>query len=448
MKTLKLLLLTLISFFTLSTQAQLPDGSIAPDFTLTDVNGTTHNLYTYLDSGYTVFIDLFAVWCGPCWNYKQAGTLDDLYEQHGPTGYPNVLPNTTNDVMVISVEGDENPLSCMYGTGCNTYGDWITGNPFPVICTDGTVNNDQITSDYQLSYWPTIYMICPDRLTTEVGQSSSPYSYISSCSPPASNIYDAKALNSNGETETCDGTLIPEITFQNYGLTNLTSLDIEVYKNGTLESTTPWTGNLTTYQIDNVILPTLTNVGSDLIEIKTINPNGQLDDDLSNNDISFYSTLATQNVNINITIEITTDRYASETTWNIKNSSGVVISNGGPWQDLSANGQTIQTPVNVTLDPLECYTFTIEDTYGDGICCNYGNGSFTVTDANNTVLALGGGFADSESAMFKTETITVGIEEINKIQIDNRMFDILGRELTEIPIGVMYIQNKKLKIIK
>ena len=163
MKTLKLLLLTLISFFTLSTSAQLPDGSIAPDFTLTDVNGTTHNLYTYLDSGYTVFIDLFAVWCGPCWSYKQAGTLDDLYEQHGPAGYPNVLSNTTNDVMVISIEGDANPLSCLYGTGCNTYGDWITGNPFPVICTDGTVNNDQVTSDYQLSYWPTIYMICPDR---------------------------------------------------------------------------------------------------------------------------------------------------------------------------------------------------------------------------------------------------------------------------------------------
>ena len=60
MKTLKLLLLTLISFFTLTLSAQLPNLSIAPDWTLTDVNGTTHNLYNYLDGSYTVFLDFSA----------------------------------------------------------------------------------------------------------------------------------------------------------------------------------------------------------------------------------------------------------------------------------------------------------------------------------------------------------------------------------------------------
>ena len=36
--------------------AQLPDGSIAPDFTATDINGVEHNLYSYLDSGYQVIL--------------------------------------------------------------------------------------------------------------------------------------------------------------------------------------------------------------------------------------------------------------------------------------------------------------------------------------------------------------------------------------------------------
>ena len=440
---MKRILFILLILFGLKAQAQLPDGSVAPDFTLTDVNGTTHNLYAYLDSGYTVFIDLFAVWCGPCWNYKQAGTLDDLYEQHGPSGYPNVSSNTTNDVMVISIEGDENPLSCMYGTGCNTYGDWITGNPFPVICTDGTVNNDQVTSDYQLSYWPTIYMICPDRLTTEVGQSSNPYGYISSCSPPASNTYDAKVLNYNGELETCDGTLTPEITFQNYGLNSLISLDIEVYKNGTLESTTPWTGYLITYQMDNVILPTLTNVGSDLIEIKIINPNGQLDDDLSNNDVSFYSVLSPQNVDVNITVAIVTDQYGSETTWSICDDNLCYIA-GGPYSDLNGSGTTAQQQISYTFPTDACLTFKIEDSYGDGMCCNYGNGSYLVTDANGTVLASGGNFDDKEEVMFRTGNNTVGLNEISSIEtIDNRMFDVLGRELFHIPIGTIYIKNRK-----
>ena len=31
-----------------------------------------------------------------------------------------------------------------------------------------------------------------------------------------------------------------------------------------------------------------------------------------------------------------------------------------------------------------CYSFVISDTYGDGICCSYGNGSYSVT-YNGTV---------------------------------------------------------------
>ena len=48
-------LITLFSFS--NSYAQLANGSVAPDFTLTDLNGTTHNLYDYIDDGYTVFLD-------------------------------------------------------------------------------------------------------------------------------------------------------------------------------------------------------------------------------------------------------------------------------------------------------------------------------------------------------------------------------------------------------
>ena len=42
--------------------AQLPDGSIAPDFTATDINGTTHNLQSYLDEGKSVVLLFDATW--------------------------------------------------------------------------------------------------------------------------------------------------------------------------------------------------------------------------------------------------------------------------------------------------------------------------------------------------------------------------------------------------
>ena len=45
--------------------AQLPDGSIAPDFTATDITGVEYNLYDLLDAGNTVILDFYATWCGP-----------------------------------------------------------------------------------------------------------------------------------------------------------------------------------------------------------------------------------------------------------------------------------------------------------------------------------------------------------------------------------------------
>ena len=420
----KILLIAIVALLSFNnSQAQLPDGSVGPDFTLTDVDGVTHNLYTYLNDGYTVFIDLYAVWCGPCWNYKQTGALDDLYEQHGPAGYPNVLSTTTDDVMVITIEADENDLACLYGTGCNTVGDWITGSPFPMICTDGTVNNAQVASDYGLAYYPTIYMICPDRLTTEVGQSTSPYSFVNSCPPPASNDNDARTFDYTGETLTCVGDLIPEIMIQNYGLLNLTSLTIEVAVNGTVVSTTPWTGNLATYNTDNVTLPTLNGLASnDAITINTTYPNGTADADPSNNPtVSFNVTMATQNTHTDVTVELTTDQYASETSWKIINSIGQTVAQNG-----TLTNSATQTPVNVTLNTNECHTFMIYDTYGDGIVAP---GSYSVTDGNGTLLISGGGsggFLNEEGAAFKTGAVTAVNDIVSNFSVyPNPVKDVL-----------------------
>jgi hypothetical protein len=42
------------------------------------------------------------------------------------------------------------------------------------------------------------------------------------------------------------------------------------------------------------------------------------------------------------------------------------------------------------------------------------------------------------------DSMSVGIEELTIDQLnDNKMYDLLGRELLEVPIGQMYIQNRK-----
>jgi thiol-disulfide isomerase/thioredoxin len=216
----KILLIAVVAILSFNnSQAQMPDGSIAPDFTLTDMNGTSHNLYNLLDQGYTVFVDFSAIWCGPCWSYHESGALENLYIDHGPAGMPNVSANTTDDVMVFFIEGQEGTLAELNG-GAGSQGDWVTGTPYPIIPTYPGTNSTQVTSDYQIGYWPTLYRICPDRITRE-GTSSNPYSLVSSCPAPASNDNDARTFDYAGETLTCEGDLTPEIMIQNYGLLNL-----------------------------------------------------------------------------------------------------------------------------------------------------------------------------------------------------------------------------------
>ncbi|MFK7808340.1 MAG: hypothetical protein AB8F74_11110 [Saprospiraceae bacterium] len=145
-------------------QAVLPDGSTAPNWTLTDINGDTYTLYDILDQGKMVAIDFSATWCPPCWNYHQTHALEDLYNNNGPNG--------TDEVMVFWIEGDlSTNNACLYGpSGCNssTQGDWVTGVPYPIF----DLSSSTVRNQYNVTYWPTIYAICPDRTLFEAGQAS------------------------------------------------------------------------------------------------------------------------------------------------------------------------------------------------------------------------------------------------------------------------------------
>ncbi|MEO1625241.1 MAG: hypothetical protein AAFV25_08780 [Bacteroidota bacterium] len=100
-----------------------------------------------------------------------------------------------------------------------------------------------------------------------------------------------------------------------------------------------------------------------------------------------------------IRVEIQLDNYGSETTWSLRNSSGSTVASGGPYADSAPN--------LVTQDysgPFDTYTFRINDSYGDGICCTYGSGYYQVrVDGDIAIGGTGnGGYGAFVEASFQT----------------------------------------------
>ncbi len=94
-----------------------------------------------------------------------------------------------------------------------------------------------------------------------------------------------------------------------------------------------------------------------------------------------------------VTLTLVLDNYPSETSWSLRNAAGTTVASGGGY---SSAGTTI-TETFCLVDG--CYDFVINDSYGDGICCAYGNGSYALTSGGNT-LASGGSFASTETKNF------------------------------------------------
>ncbi|MDG5491174.1 immunoglobulin-like domain-containing protein [Psychroserpens sp. SPM9] len=96
-----------------------------------------------------------------------------------------------------------------------------------------------------------------------------------------------------------------------------------------------------------------------------------------------------------VTLTFVFDNYPEETSWTILDDSNSTVASGGTYGS-QPDGSTLNIDVDL---PAGCYSLVINDTYGDGICCSYGNGSYALTDGG-TVLASGGSFTSSETTSF------------------------------------------------
>lgn len=361
-----------------TTKAQLPDGSQAPDFTLQDVEGNTHNLYAYLAQGYTVILDFSGHWCLPCWNYHSTGTLSSIYDLHGPeTGDSTIMVF----MMDYGDSGGPSTIAELYGAG-DSQGNWVTGTNYPIILVETAPNTPQVYTDYDINSYPSIYTVCPNGIVTQTGTGSQTQyiQFIEDVCQPVPN--DALALGYIGEDIFC-GYISPTFEFGNLGTNDIQNAEFELYLDGVLTESKSWTGLLSPLFKTTISFSPIVSLNPIVnLELLIGTVNGTPDEDPSDNSSTHQLETAPTLINTDVIVEGFTDAYANETYWAIVNTAGTIVAEGGNESvgltnigvgngapsngpGTYANQTAFSSTVSLVLSG--CYEVILTDYWGDGI---------------------------------------------------------------------------------
>ncbi len=191
--------------------------------------------------------------------------------------------------------------------------------------------------------------------------------------------------------EVCYGVLGPEILLQNVGSQTATSTQITYEINGATYNYT-WNGNLPSLAQTFVSLPAqeFPFNGSNIVAVSIAN------DDFNGNNDRELAFLEAQEYVGNLVLNIDTDGFGNEFTWEIVDYTGAIYASGGPYGPFETINQVI------SMNTESCYIFSIYDSAGNG-----GTEVFLRDAAFNTILQTDGEFGATIQRTFgyKVETI-------------------------------------------
>ncbi|MEM9051956.1 MAG: PEP/pyruvate-binding domain-containing protein, partial [Bacteroidota bacterium] len=207
-----------------------------------------------------------------------------------------------------------------------------------------------------------------------------------------------KIFNLDGEVSigaidaACDDEVLVEAIVTNHGQLEITSAQIEVIVNGDVVNvvnaplSAPFEGQDSgIITIDGNLNPTDNDITLNLLTI-----NGQIDEDSSNNSASTTTDLDSSGDII--TLVINADNYPQETSWELFDVNvNQLVASG----EMNFGDELFTEDICVNYN--SCFSLIVYDSFGDGICCQYGIGDFLILNAEGETIVYNDGDFDYEA---------------------------------------------------
>ena len=196
----------------------------------------------------------------------------------------------------------------------------------------------------------------------------------------------------------------------NYGESTFNNTEIEVVVNGMIVDTINYDFSIPYLAEVDITISVTENLepADNEILLNLLSVNGQPDAVPTNNSSSINTSL--DSAFDYVTLLINADEYPDESSWVVYDDSGEITASG------SLSDGDIEVIVNICVDYASCYTLFFYDSFGDGICCGYGQGNFSVyTSAGDLLLFNDGDFGNvavenfcpNDNCMLTAEITTV-----------------------------------------